>query len=400
MKKMLSLIFALVLCLSFTACDAGLGAKKDNGGAPSGNDASGGSNASGSTESGGDTSAPAVSGEDVPGFGVSYRAGDPAPDLNAAVTSTEKISWIVANCTTETNPQAVALAAMAEELSTLTNGNFTLDVFYNSELGSEMEAVELCRNNTVQMVTSNVTNMATYQENCGVFALPYLFHSSDDMLKYLATSPIAYDMWKQLEENTGLVTLGFQCGGSRCLSTKGVKTASSPEGLKGIKVRSMDATVWQDVISALGATPVPVAYTELYTALQTSVVQGQDNPAGNTVDGKFYEVLDTFYETEHCYLISAFYSNSNAWDSLPDDYKAILLGLFQKYQGNQFQADMTAFTEDCYKVMEDAGVTIVSQDQLDMDAFYASATEMIDSKYKSNEVYSKIISDVTATFGY
>ena len=82
-----------------------------------------------------------------------------------------------------------------------------------------------------------------------------------------------------------------------------------------------------------------MAYTELYTALQTSVVQGQDNPAGNTVDGKFYEVLDTFYETEHCYLISAFYSNSDAWDSLPDDYKSVLLGLFQKYQGNQFQAD-------------------------------------------------------------
>ena len=396
MKKMFSMMLALALSLSFTACDAGLGAKQpSNDGA--GNDAPAGS--TGNSGSGETTPAP-VSGEDVPGFGVSYRSGDPAADLNASVTSTEKITWIVANCTTETNPQATALAAMAEELSTLTNGNFTLDIFYNSELGSEMEAVEMCRNNTVQMVTSNVTNMATYQENCGVFALPYLFHSSDDMLEYLATSPIAYDMWEQLEENTGLVTLGFQCGGSRCLSTKGVKTASSPDGLKGIKVRSMDAVVWQDVISALGATPVPVAYTELYTALQTSVVQGQDNPAGNTVDGKFYEVLDTFYETEHCYLISAFYSNSDAWDSLPDDYKSVLLGLFQKYQGNQFQADMTAFTENCYTVMKDAGMTIVSQDELDMDAFYASASEMIDSKYKSNAVYSEIISDVTATFGY
>ena len=396
MKKMFSMMLALALSLSFTACDAGLGAKQpSNDGA--GNDAPAGS--TGNSGSGETTPAP-VSGEDVPGFGVSYRSGDPAADLNASVTSTEKITWIVANCTTETNPQATALAAMAEELSTLTNGNFTLDIFYNSELGSEMEAVELCRNNTVQMVTSNVTTMATYQENCGVFALPYLFHSSDDMLEYLATSPIAYDMWEQLEENTGLVTLGFQCGGSRCLSTKGVKTASSPDGLKGIKVRSMDAVVWQDVISALGATPVPVAYTELYTALQTSVVQGQDNPAGNTVDGKFYAVLDTIDETEHCSLISAFYSNSDAWDSLPDDYKSVLLGLFQKYQGNQFQADMTAFTENCYTVMKDAGMTIVSQDELDMDAFYASASEMIDSKYKSNAVYSEIISDVTATFGY
>ena len=176
MKKMFSMMLALALSLSFTACDAGLGAKQpSNDGA--GNDAPAGS--TGNSGSGETTPAP-VSGEDVPGFGVSYRSGDPAADLNASVTSTEKITWIVANCTTETNPQATALAAMAEELSTLTNGNFTLDIFYNSELGSEMEAVELCRNNTVQMVTSNVTNMATYQENCGVFALPYLFHSSDE----------------------------------------------------------------------------------------------------------------------------------------------------------------------------------------------------------------------------
>ncbi|HOO28873.1 MAG TPA: hypothetical protein PLU43_10450, partial [Lachnospiraceae bacterium] len=137
------------------------------------------------------------SGDDYPGFGVYYRENDPQSDSSAEITSTDTITWTVANCTTEDNPQAVALAALAEELSEKTNGNFEWDIFYNSELGSESEAVELCRNNTVQFVTSNVTTMPTYVERIGVFALPYLFHSEEDELTYLATSAHAYDMWTE-----------------------------------------------------------------------------------------------------------------------------------------------------------------------------------------------------------
>lgn len=339
-------------------------------------------------------------GEDQPGFGVYYREGDPEADADIEVTSTDSVVWTVANCTTEDNPQAVALADLAAELEEKTNGNFTLDIFYNSELGSEGEAVELCRNNTVQFVTSNVTSMPTYLEETGVFALPYLFHSSADELEYLATSDVSHEMWKQLEESSNLVTMGFDCAGARCLSTTGVENVKAPADLKGTKVRCMDAQVWQDVISALGATPVPIAYTELYTALQTNVVSGQDNPASNTVDGKFYEVLDTFYETNHCYLVSGFYSNTDAWDALPDDYKAVFQGLLQKYLGNEYSVLIDEFQEECYATMEDAGVAIVPQDELDMDAFYSEANKMIESKYMSNEAYANIINDVNSTFGY
>ncbi|MDO4633258.1 MAG: TRAP transporter substrate-binding protein [Eubacteriales bacterium] len=345
--------------------------------------------------------APVFAADDhYPGYGVYYRENDPEINADVEITSEDKITWTIASCMTEENPQSVNIARIAEELSEKTNGNFEWDIFYNSELGSESEAVELVRNNTAQFVTSNVTVMSSYVDAIGVFALPYLFHSAEDELTYLATSPVAYDLWKQLEESTNLVSLGFQCSGSRCLSTKGVEGVKSPADLSGVKVRSMEAKVWQDVITALGATPVPVAYTELYTALQTGVVQGQDNPAANTVDGKFYEVLDTFYKTEHSYLISAFYTNNTAWDALPDDYKALLGGLLQKYLGDSYKTDIDAFLDESLTIMEDAGVTIVEQSDLDMDAFYASAADMIEANYASNETYAPIIEDVKTTFGY
>ena len=111
-------------------------------------------------------------------------------------------------------------------------------------------------------------------------------------------------------------------------------------------------------------------------------------------------MLDTFYETNHCFLISGFYTNTTAWDKLPEDYKALLSGLCQKYLGDQYKIDIDAFTEDCYKVMEEAGVKIVGQDELDMDAFYASAADMINTNYMSDEAYKTTIEDVNATFGY
>lgn len=335
-----------------------------------------------------------------PAGSVVYRSSDPAADINAAVSSTDQITWTVAACLTEDNPQSVALKHIGEDLERLTNGNFKWDIFYNSQLGSESEAVELVRNNTAQFVTSNVTVMSPYVDDFGIFALPYLFHSEEDMLTYLQDSDVAKSLYQKLEDTAGLVTLGFNCTGTRCLSTTGIPQFKSPEELKGAKVRSMEAQVWQNVISCLGATPVPVAYTELYTALQTGVVQGQDNPVANTVDGKFYEVLDTFYETDHAYLVSGYYTNPASWDALPDDYKAVLEGLMSKYMGGFYHQEILKFQDSSKKVMTDAGVTIVPQADLDMDAFYASAENMINENYANDPAYADYIKDVKEFFGY
>ena len=335
-----------------------------------------------------------------PGGSVQYREYDPAPDLDVEITSEDKIEWTVAACLQETNPQSEALKLIAQELSEKTNGNFVWDIFFNSELGSESEAVELVRNNTAQFVTSNVTVMSPYEDGYSVFALPYVFHSEEDILTYLRDGERAKDLYQKLEDSAGLVTLGFNCTGTRCLSTKGVAQAKTPDDFSGVKIRSMEAQVWQDVISCLGATPVPVAYTELYTALQTGVVQGQDNPVANTVDGKFYEVLDTFYENDHAFLISGYYTNPQSWDALPDDYKALLEGLMAKYMGDYYHEEILKFRDDAKQIMVDAGITFVTQDELDMDAFYASADAMIQEKYLSNEDYAAFVEDVKTTFGY
>ncbi|QAT50730.1 TRAP transporter substrate-binding protein [Caproiciproducens sp. NJN-50] len=393
MKKVLSLLLALGVTVSMSACGS-------SGSASSGATSSAAaSSEAGSSETASTSSAAGGSSDIYPGM-CFWHDDDPKLDTNVKITSTDKIKWTIAACLVEDNPQSVCLKEIADDLSKATNGNFTWDIYYNSNLGSESEALELVRNNTAQFVTSNVTTVPQYVDTIGVFALPYLFHSEQDELTYLSTSKDCFALWKQLEDSSNLVTLGFNCSGSRCLSTKGYKQIKAPADLKGCKVRCMEAQVWKDVISALGATPVPTAYTELYTALQTGVVQGQDNPASNTVDGKFYEVLDTFYKTNHCYLCSGYYTNTESWKALPDDYKALLEGLMNKYLANDYHTRISAFTDQCYQTMEKANVKIVEQDQLDMQAFYDNASKMIDEKYMSNKKYADIINDIKTTFKY
>lgn len=388
MKKTMALAMAATMVLSIAACS-----QKQ---APDGSKSNAQSSSQGEQKNDEFVYDP---NNQYPGM-VVYRDGDPEANVDVEITSTDKVTWTVATTLTETNPQSQAIARLGEELSERTNGNFTLDIFYNSKLGPESELVEMVRNNTAQFVASNVTLMASYVDSFGVFALPYLFHSEQDILTYLSTSEKAAEMYKQLESQCNLVTLGHNCTGARSLSTKGVPQFKDPSGLKGVKIRSMEAKVWQDVIKSLGATPVPVAYSELYTALQTGVVSGQENPIANTVDGKFYEVLDTFYENNHTYLVSGYYTNPEAWDALPDDYKALFEGLMEKYLGNYYHEEILKFTDEAKKIMTDKGVTFVGQDELDMDAFYESASKMVDEEYMKDEAYGPIIKDVRETFNY
>ncbi|MBP3735778.1 MAG: TRAP transporter substrate-binding protein, partial [Lachnospiraceae bacterium] len=249
-----------------------------------------------------------------------------------------------------------------------------------------------------QLMTSNISSISAYVPEFGVFSLPYLFKTPEEILNYLATSDKAKELHAALEEK-GLLILGANFYGSRCLSTKGVDLCKSPDEFKakGIKIRCMEPQVWKDIIGAMGCTPVPIAFSELYTALQTGVVQGQDNPLANTVSQKLYEQLDKFYKTDHSYLISSFYTNPTAWDALPDDYKTLMAGQMKKHMGEEDYGVLYAqYEADGIGVLEANGVEVIEQSDIDMDSFYKAMEDMINEKYINDEVFGPIIEDIKA----
>lgn len=362
MKKFLSMLLALLMVLSMTACGGESGTKE-----PSQQD----------------NNAPAESSNAE----NDLAQGDP-------------ITWILPQTLTEGHPGLTASFAFADAMAEATGGRWTVEVYAGGSMGSENETLEMCRANTIQLVPANLTTMEQYIPDFGVFALPYLFRSWEDFNTYLTESEKCAELWANLEEATGLRFVSCVANGSRCLSTVGIKPVKEPADLAGVKIRSMEAPVWQNIISALGGTPIAVSFTELYVALQTGVVSGQDNPLAIVYANKFYEVLDDIYMTEHCYNTSSYYVSSAAWNALTPAEQELFTELWQKYMVDYYNEIFPAYEQESIDVIEKAGVTIWQQEDLNMDAFYASADEMIEREYMSNELYAGYINDIRETFHY
>lgn len=359
MKKLLSVILTVAMTLSLVACG-----KSNN-----------------PEQSGVDSDNTPVIGE------VDHTKGD-------------TIKWIFGHGQTEDNPAVIATVAFADAIEEATGGRWTIDVYAGGSLGSELEVLEMTRVNTVQLFYANISSMEQYVPDFGVYVLPYLFHTWEDVEDYLEKSPKGTALWDTLEEVSNLKFIGCQFNGTRCLSTAGIDPVKSPADLKGVKIRSMEAPVWQNVIKALGGTPVPVAFTEVYMGLQTGVVQGQENPLSVTYFQKFFEVLDDLYKTDHCYNISTIVSNPEAWNSLSDSDKALFEEMWEKYMVDYYNEIYAEYENIALQAMADAGVRIWEQSDLDMEAFYASANEIVESEYMTDDLYSGYIKDIRERYNY
>ena len=182
----------------------------------------------------------------------------------AAEEASEKVAWTLGSTSTEEDPSVQVWQSIADELSAATDGRFTLDIYTSSTIGNEAEMIEMVRTNTLTMMATNLTSPQTFIEDFSVFGLPYLFHSADDLLDYTsAEDNLCAELFQKLEDEYNLRVLDVEINGTRCLTTKGIDQITSPDDLKGVKIRSMDAKSSQDTITALGGTPIPISFSEL-----------------------------------------------------------------------------------------------------------------------------------------
>lgn len=323
---------------------------------------------------------------------------DGTTQSEASYSAESPLTLQIGNGVDDENPQTIALNKFGKALEEATGGRIKYELFSNSSIGSDEEMVEMVRTNTLQMTEANIT-LKDYVPEMYAFGLPYLFHNYEDAYNYLTNADKAKEMWSKLETDTNLKKMAIYLNGSRALTTKG-KSVKSPADLKGVKIRSMTSKVSQDTIEALGGTPVPMAYSELYVAMQTGVVDGQDNGISNVYSSKFYEVQDHFYKTEHGYTINCVYINSDFYNSLTDEDQAAFDQLAKQYLEDEYSKDMDEYYKTAEAALVENGMTIVEQSEMDMQAFYDSADEMIEKNYMSDPTYADVVNDVKAFCGY
>jgi tripartite ATP-independent transporter DctP family solute receptor len=217
----------------------------------------------------------------------------------------------------------VGMKKFKEEVERLTDGRLSVKLHYNNELGGEREVVEGMGINTIDMGVASTGPLGSFVKDVYMFDLPYLFKDVEHAYAVL-DSEIGDELAKKIEEQANVKVLSWMENGVRH-ETNNVRPINSPEDLKGIKHRTQESEVQVDTWRALGTDATPMAWPEVYTALQQGVIDSQENPIPTILDVRFYEVQKYLNLTGHVYSPLPFMMSKQLFDSLPkEDQEAIL----------------------------------------------------------------------------
>jgi C4-dicarboxylate-binding protein DctP len=220
-----------------------------------------------------------------------------------------------------THPKVVAANNFAERVNKELNGKLCVEVYPNSTLFGDSKELEALLLDDVQMLAPSLSKFGSYTKKYGVFDLPFIFKDMDAAMSFTASKE-GKDLLNAMED-VGFVGLGYWMSGMKYFSAN--KALISPTDAAGLKFRVQTSDVAKAMIAAMGASPQPMAFAEVYGALQTGVVDGQENTWSNIYTQKFYEVQDSTTQTSHQLLAYLFMTSKQFLDSLDADTRNKLI---------------------------------------------------------------------------
>jgi len=222
---------------------------------------------------------------------------------------------------TDDYPAYQGLYRFEEIVEEKTNGLVEVELYLHAELGDGRTCTEAVQLGAVQMTDIENAVMVNFNQAAALYDLPFLFTSLDHAHKVL-DGEIGQAIAAQYEE-LGFKHLGYEDGGFRYW-TNDVRPVTCPADVEGLKLRVMESEVMVATMNGFGATGVPMAFSELYTALQQGTVDGQDNPLDTIYGSHFYEVQDYLVLSEHFYYPRQYVMNLDFYNSLPADVQTII----------------------------------------------------------------------------
>src|SRR3954463_6776568 len=226
------------------------------------------------------------------------------------------------------HPSSYSEKYFGEEVGLLTKGSVKVETYANTQLGDAVANVQSIRNGTIGFTTVSASNLNQVVPAMDMYSLPFLFQNESHFWLFLEKPPAA-DLAKQMEAK-GIKIIAYMDSGARNLFTQ--KAVKTPDDLKGQKIRVMASPVMVQTMKSLGATGVPVAWAELYTALQTGVVDGAENNHPSVVAKKFYEVSKFYSLDEHMRIPDLLIVSMKLWNQLNDEQKSAVAEAGQRAQ--------------------------------------------------------------------
>jgi tripartite ATP-independent transporter DctP family solute receptor len=231
----------------------------------------------------------------------------------AAHTASAQTVMRISVSTAQNSHQGVAIDTLAKEVEKRTNGRYKIQTFYSGALGAEREAVEAVQLGTQELTWTSTGPIPNFVPEVKIFDVPFLFRDYAHARAVL-DGPIGQDMLKKFEPK-GFKALAWGENGFRHM-TNNKRPINAPEDMKGLKMRTMENPVHIQAYKGFGIIPTPMAFTEVFTALQQGTVDGQENPLSVITANKFEQVQKFMTLTGHVYSPGVFLMNKAAFDKL------------------------------------------------------------------------------------
>lgn len=252
----------------------------------------------------------------------------------------------------------------ADRVSKRTNGGLKIDVFHSAQLGVEEDIIEQMRQGANIGQNTDAARLGMYVPSMAVINAPYFVNSNADAFK-LADSPTVQGWEKELADKHGLQVVCFDwVQGFRNFYTK--KPIRKPEDLKGLRIRTPAAPIWQESIRALGAEPVALNFGDVYPGLQQGAIDGAELVYPNITAGNLREVITYANETKHILLVNFEVVSAKWFKTLPADYQKALTEECRA-AGQATSAVIEEATQKAKDQLKSKGMTIV--EDVDMAAF-------------------------------
>jgi len=281
---------------------------------------------------------------------------------------------------TEEHPQYQAGIELGKRLEEVTDGRYSVQVFGNETLGTSTEVIQNVSDGTVAFMWCGGANVESLNEDFVVYNLPFVFDSMEAQLAVLNDEELNHELFTSLEESKSITVLSGVHAGQRSMynSKRPIRTPADLQGLK-IRVQQSDSQV--RMLEMLGGVPSPMSFGEVYSALQTGVLDGAENNEPSFDSMKHDEVAKYYSYTRHLMIPDFLLMSTTVLDDMNEADRQALLDLIPEISAKA-SADFVPYVEESIENAEELGVQF--NDDVDTEAFKELVAPMVDEYMSAN----------------
>jgi len=291
--------------------------------------------------------------------------------------------------TSQTEQSLIAQSYMklADRIDEATDGRLKIEVFASSQLGNDEDVIEQAIQGDAVAVNTDAARMGTYVKDMGILMMGYFADDYDEILK-VTESDVFAEWEKELAEKHGIKVLAFNFyDGPRHFMTN--KEINSPEDLKGLRIRTIGAEVTTESIAAMGATPIAMAWGEVYNGIQSKAIDGAEAQNTSTLPSRLYETTKYQTKTGHFQLLQGLITGVKWFEELPEDLQEILVKTAREV-GAETAKDVIKASDEAEKEMEQKGLIVNKPDLQPFKTAVEAAYDKLGYTELRNKIYEQI----------